>query len=290
MKRLLATLSVAVALLVGPAQAQDDRKTVAVGDLTVSYGEAGEGVPLVLVHGGGLTSRMWGGFAPVAAAAGFHVFTPDTRNHGATDNPSGQFSYDLAAQDLAGFILALGLDRPVLMGYSDGGIIVQNALLAQPDLARAAVIGGATNRVAADDHYMAGMTAFYGYAERGALPEAVLDALVINAPDFAARLQSLHATATEPERWRSLHQLAWPVWTTEMVLPLEAYSAINVPVLVILGQFDDFFLPQDALTLAAAMSRGEIAILPGASHAAFRQRADLFAGLVPDFLARAAAQ
>ncbi len=46
------------------------------------------------------------------------------------------------------------------MGYSDGGIIVQEFLLARPGVARAAVIGGATNRVAADEHDMAGMQLF----------------------------------------------------------------------------------------------------------------------------------
>lgn len=260
-----------------------------VGDLTVSYGDTGSGRSIVLVHGGGLTSRMWGGFVE-AASPNFRLLTPDTRNHGGTDNPSGTFSYDLAAEDLAGFIAALGLEKPVVMGYSDGGIIVQKFLIAHPGVASAAVIGGATNRVAADDHYMAGMMAFYGYDQRGELPDAVLDALEVNAPDFAGRLQALHGGDAAPDRWRQLHKLAWPVWTTEMVIPAEELAKIDIPVLVILGQNDDFFRPEDALALAETLPKGEIAVIPGASHSAFRERPEIFAALVLDFLTRSTAQ
>jgi len=283
-------LAAAVAMF-GLADAVDaqDRSTVMVGDLTVSYGDTGTGTPIVLVHGGGLTSRMWGGFVE-AAAPTHRLLTPDTRNHGGTDNPSGTFTYDLAAEDLAGFIAALGLEQPVVMGYSDGGIIVQKFLIAHPGVASAAVIGGATNRVAADDHYMAGMRTFYGYDQRGDLPDEVLDALEVNAPDFAGRLKALHGGDAAPDRWRDLHQLAWPVWTTEMVIPDEQLATIDLPVLVILGQNDDFFRSEDALALAEALPKGEIALIPGASHSAFRERPEIFAALVLDFLTRSTAQ
>lgn len=274
--------------LVTSAFAQE-RTTVTVGELTVSYADTGTGTPVVLVHGGGLTSRMWGGFVE-AAAETHRLLTPDTRNHGGTDNPSGTFSYDLAADDLAGFIEALDLEQPVVMGYSDGGIIVQKFLIAHPGVASAAVIGGATNRVAADDHYMAGMMAFYGHDQRGELPDTALDALEVNAPAFAERLRALHGGDSAPDRWRQLHKLAWPVWTSEMVIPPEELARIDVPVLVILGQNDDFFRAEDALALAAMLPKGEIAILPGASHSAFRERPGIFADIVLDFLARTADQ
>lgn len=274
----------ALALFVSPLQAQE-RQTVHVGDLTVSYGDVGEGRPIVLVHGGGLSSRMWGGFVE-GAAGSYRLLTPDTRNHGGTDNPSGTFSYELAAEDLAGFISALGLESPVVMGYSDGGIIVELFLLHHPGVASAAVIGGATNRVAADDHYMSGMRAFYGYDGRGELPSSVLDALEANAPGFVERLRALHGGDAAPNRWRELHQLAWPTWTTAMTIPLEDLATIDIPVLYVLGQHDDFFNPEDALAAAEAVPQGEIAVIPGASHGAFRERPGIFSSIVLDFLER----
>ncbi|MBL9047472.1 MAG: alpha/beta hydrolase [Tabrizicola sp.] len=276
-------------LLAVPALAQD-RTSVSVGELTVSYGDVGQGDPIVLVHGGGLTSRMWGAFADAAVAAGYRVLTPDTRNHGGTDNPSGTFGYDLLAEDLAGFITALGLQEPVVMGYSDGGIIVETFLQAHPDMASAAVIGGASHRIAADEHYMNGMMAFYGFNGRGELPDAALDAIVTNMPKFAERLQGLHATEAEPDRWRSLHKLTWPVWTSERIFDLAGFAAVDAPVLVFLGQHDEFFLPEDALALARAFKKGEVAVMPGGTHTVFRDRPEIFAAVVLDFLTRAKAE
>ncbi|KAF0783030.1 hypothetical protein L243_20350 [Salmonella enterica subsp. enterica serovar Worthington str. BCH-3008] len=38
-----------------------------------------------------------------------------------TNNPQGAFSYDLMAEDMAAFVKALKLEKPLVMGYSDGG-------------------------------------------------------------------------------------------------------------------------------------------------------------------------
>lgn len=285
MKGLFATLSLVLALLAYPSMAQDARKTVGVGDLTVSYGEAGAGRPVVLVHGGGIASRRWGGLV-AAASRGFRVLTPDTRNHGGTDNPSGTFSYDAAAKDLAGFIAALRLEKPVVIGFSDGGMIVQKFLLAHPGVASAAVIGGATNEFSTDAHYASGMRAFYGYDQPGDLPDEVLDAMATNTADYVARIQSMHATEAEPDRWRNLYKMMWPTWTTPLAIPLTDFANIDIPVLVILGQYDDFFLPENALALARALPQGEIAVMPGAHHAAFREQPEVFNAILLNFLGR----
>lgn len=257
-----------------------------VGDITVSYGDAGSGPPLILLHGGGLTSGMWSQFAEAATNDGWRVLTPDTRNHGATDNPSGEFSYDLLARDLRAFITALGLEAPAIMGYSDGGVVVETFLLQYPSVASAAIISGATHRIAVDDRYRDGLETFYGARESGPLPAHALDALEARSPEFVARLRTLHATANEPERWRTLHQLAWPTWTTERIFSLDAFANVPVPTLVLLGEDDEFFSPSDALALANAFPNGELAVLPAGRHNVFRDRPDAFAAIVLDFLKR----
>lgn len=226
-----------------------ERKAVRVDEMTVSSGDTRAGGPIVLEYGGGLNSPMWSGYVE-AAAPTHRLLTPDTRHHGGTDNPSGTFGYDLAAQDLTGFIAALGLERPVVTGFSDGGIIVQKLLIAHRRGASSAIIGSATNRVAADDHFMAGMMAFYGNDKRGQSPDAVPEALEVNAPDFAGRPRELYGGDATPEGCRDLHKPAWPVWTTEMKTPADQLATIGVPVLGILGQNDDFFRPKDGLALA----------------------------------------
>jgi pimeloyl-ACP methyl ester carboxylesterase len=267
-----------------PAQEQA-RKTVKVGDMTVSYGDAGDGQPLILVHGGGLSSRMWQWFAPVAVSR-FRVLTPDTRGHGGTDNPGGEFSYDLAADDLAGFIDALGLQRPVVMGYSDGGIITLMFLQRHPGKAKAAVVGGASHKVAADQHYFEGMTAFYGYNQAGELPDAVMDKWAIESPELIERYRTMHGTPENPERWRELYKAMWPVWTTPLVMDAGSLAKVETLTLLMLAQRDEFFTPEEVVELSRIMPATELAILPGVNHTVVRANPDLFNAVAMDFLNR----
>ena len=102
-----------------PAQ---DGHYVEANGLKIYYEEYGSGEPLVLIHGGTVNSSMWETQVPVFAQH-FRVITPDSRGHGRTDNPRGELSYRLMAEDAAAFIKALGLTKPLICGYSDGGQI-----------------------------------------------------------------------------------------------------------------------------------------------------------------------
>jgi pimeloyl-ACP methyl ester carboxylesterase len=75
-------------------------RTIELNGAALHYREYGEGPPLVLVHGGLVSSAEW---APVARelADGFRVITPDSRGHGRSTNPSGRLSYAALADDVA---------------------------------------------------------------------------------------------------------------------------------------------------------------------------------------------
>lgn len=94
--------------------------SIDVNGTKLSYEEHGEGTPLVLIHGGLASSAAW---APAIAelTAGFRVIQLDSRGHGRSTNPGGQLSYARIADDVAALIAALGLIRPVVGGWSDGG-------------------------------------------------------------------------------------------------------------------------------------------------------------------------
>lgn len=96
--------------------------TVRVAELSVRYRSWGEAdaPPLLLLHG--LTS-FGAAWEPVARtlASDWRVLAPDARGHGGTDHP-GEYSFASMAEDLAGFIAALGLHRPAVVGHSMGGV------------------------------------------------------------------------------------------------------------------------------------------------------------------------
>jgi pimeloyl-ACP methyl ester carboxylesterase len=84
------------------------------------YTKTGNGPPLLLLHGSGESHKI---FIKAAAALGAHftVYCPDTRGHGRSTKIAGLCYADFA-DDTAAFIRALGLTRPALYGFSDGGI------------------------------------------------------------------------------------------------------------------------------------------------------------------------
>jgi pimeloyl-ACP methyl ester carboxylesterase len=103
---------------------------VAGGRRRIQVFEAGAGPPLVFLHGaGGLT-----GDSPFLAALAqrWHVFAPLLPGYG--DSEGGEGLRDMLAVTLHGFdvIDALGLDRPILVGHSMGGMIAAEMAAAAP--------------------------------------------------------------------------------------------------------------------------------------------------------------
>ncbi len=119
-----------------------DGQFVRANDLDLYFEEDGEGEPLILIHGAFSTSSSWAATVPIFARH-FRVIMPDSRGHGRTANPKGELSYRMMADDMAAFIDVLGLRKPLIAGWSDGGQIGLELGMHYLDLASAYVVGGA---------------------------------------------------------------------------------------------------------------------------------------------------
>ena len=96
---------------------------VLVNDLRVHYfrwGEAGEGPPLLCLHGLASNARIWEKTTPLLAEAGLYGVAPDARGHGLTDKPENDYSFDTIGRELGAFVQALHLEHPILVGHSWG--------------------------------------------------------------------------------------------------------------------------------------------------------------------------
>ncbi|MGW5801402.1 alpha/beta fold hydrolase [Streptomyces bacillaris] len=107
----------------------EDRSVVDVGDVRLAYRAWGDafGSPVVLLHGLGGSAGDWGA-AGALLGQEWRVYALDLRGHGESDWPD---EYDLAlmAEDVAGFLDELELDRVGLVGHGMGGAVAR--LLAQ---------------------------------------------------------------------------------------------------------------------------------------------------------------
>jgi pimeloyl-ACP methyl ester carboxylesterase len=82
----------------------------------------GEGRPLILLHGGpGPNLAVWDRFAPRLVGR-LRVFAFDQRGHGQSDDAQ-DYSYPTLVGDIRAVVHRLGLDEPILVGHSWGGMI-----------------------------------------------------------------------------------------------------------------------------------------------------------------------
>ncbi|MDH4380674.1 MAG: alpha/beta hydrolase [Gammaproteobacteria bacterium] len=84
------------------------------------------GIPLVLIHGWTQSHLCWVKQYESALADEFRIIAPDLRGHGDSAKPVGEAHYTNSrhwADDLAAVINTLGLEQPVLAGWSYGGLV-----------------------------------------------------------------------------------------------------------------------------------------------------------------------
>src|SRR5262245_9487995 len=103
------------------------------------FEEFGAGPPVVFVHGHTFDRRIWDEQAGPLSRA-YRVVRPDLRGHGRSESPADGHTVSQFAEDLAGLIGRLELDRPVVIGHSMGNGAVLGYALARPDGLRGLVL------------------------------------------------------------------------------------------------------------------------------------------------------
>lgn len=122
----------------------EELHSISVNGLDLVYAVRGpeKGRPVVLVHGNGGSHKSLLTQAKQLALAGYRVYSPDSRGQGA--NPVlEEYHYADMMEDTFQIIRALGLERPALYGWSDGGIIALMLEIAHPGTCSMIAISGA---------------------------------------------------------------------------------------------------------------------------------------------------
>ena len=103
----------------------------------LSYEEAGQGSPpLVFVHGLACHRGFWP--EQVKHFSGQHrVVAVDLRGHGGSDAPEQRYTIQALADDVRWMCTQLGVQRPVVVGHSLGGLVALEVAAAQPGQVRA---------------------------------------------------------------------------------------------------------------------------------------------------------
>lgn len=112
-----------------------------VNGLKLFYHKEGSGRPVILLHGNGEDHTIFD-VAIRDLARSYTVYALDSRAHGKSD-PVPTLTYREMAEDVAAFIRQQGLEKPALVGFSDGGVVALLVALRWPDLPGRLVVAGA---------------------------------------------------------------------------------------------------------------------------------------------------
>jgi pimeloyl-ACP methyl ester carboxylesterase len=256
-----------------------------VNGTTLNYEEAGHGMPVVLLHGFPLDSRVWAKQIE-GLADRFRVVTPDLRGFG--KSPSAEaFTLASLAGDVHALLAAIGALPAVFGGLSMGGYVALEYVKKFPsDLKGLMLI----------DTKAEGDTP-EGKEARNKMIELVRSkGSPAVAEQMMPKMLAPDAAQSRPQVARELRSImeACPALTIEHALAAMRdrndhtadLPSIAEPTLILVGDADAITPPKVAQTMHEAIPRSQIAIIQGAGHMAIMEQPDQVNRAIRDFLVR----
>jgi pimeloyl-ACP methyl ester carboxylesterase len=237
---------------------------IAVGGHPTWVDDRGDGPECVLLLHGGMSNSdtiMEALAAPLLDR--YRVVAFDRRGHGYTADIGGPFHYDDMATDTIAVLEQVVGGPAHVVGWSDGGIIGLLVAMRRPDLV------GRLVTIGANFHHDGMVDVDFG--ESTALGQEMYEEYAERSPDGA-------------EHFGELFERFLVMVATEPTLTTAELAAITAPTLVVAGD-DDLVRLDHTCALYEALPAGQLAILPGTSHAVPLERPVDVARIVGDFLA-----
>jgi pimeloyl-ACP methyl ester carboxylesterase len=119
--------------------------TVISNGIRIHYEEQGSGDPLILIMGLGAPGSRWEEHA-AAYQEHFRCILVDNRGAGESDRPLGPYTTKTMADDTAGLMTALGIEKARIAGISMGSAIAQELALSYPKKVRSLVLVSSWSR------------------------------------------------------------------------------------------------------------------------------------------------
>lgn len=262
------------------------------GQVELYYESIGEGTPFVL-QAHDHTPWLFGQ-APVFSQR-YRVLTYDRRGTGRSGSPAGDWTAADLANDLAGFLDALDIDRAIVGGSSLGGVVTAQFAVDHPGRALALIIGHTVPYL--DDEGRRWLEAEVETARSGRpaivrQPRSSADepeGPPTTDPEFAASAwgRLIAATGTGLGRTADERARAIAVLRDWDQRPRRAdLGRIDIPTLVIVGEREPRTTIEGSREWASWIRGAEFVVLPGAHHAAPREAAPAWNAAVQDFLDR----
>lgn len=213
-----------------------------VNGIALYYEKTGEGQPIILLHGNGEDHTIFDVLTNQLKSQ-YTVYAIDSRGHGQSTKVK-ELDYRVMAEDISQFIQVLQLKKPILYGFSDGGILGLMIASTYPELLSKLIISGANLK-----------------------PEGV-KAAYLNLFRFfyyMTRRPKYHLMISQPQ------------------IEVDELHKISIPTLVLAGS-QDLIKEDHTRHIAENLPDCTMQILPGESHASYVVHSEKLYGMLQPFL------
>ena len=206
----------------------------------------GSGDPLLLLHGGvyGYIDEFEGLIPELAK--NYQVICLATRGHGKSEVGDEAYTYLQRATDAQNLLDHLGIEKAVVVGFSDGGFSALK-LAAQYPKRVTKVVAMGVGDLPADRKKEA------NYSEKSLMAQS------------GAYFQGRKKIMPEPERWGKSLEMLNHLYN-EDILSQESLGKIQAPALLINGEKDDYYTPESFETCFGYIPNAQKVLVPGCGH------------------------
>lgn len=241
-------------------------KYLSIKNTQIYYEEYGEGIPLILLHGGFGSIIDFEKVIPKLAEK-YRVIIPDAPGLGRSEYANSPLSYKLLAEYNSELIDKLKLDSVYVIGWSDGAITGLILTKNRPDKIKKLVISGANYKI----------EAFKNLEEARNWTDP--NWIQKNWGHWIAHYQKLSPS----KDWKRYVTEARKMWFEEQYFPKSDLEAIKIPTLVVYGD-NDMYTLEHGIEIHHAIKNSQFCVIPNCSHEVFGDKPEIISQLSIDFL------
>jgi pimeloyl-ACP methyl ester carboxylesterase len=261
------------------------------GGIKTNYLEAGDGPPVVLIHGSGPGVTSYANWRLVIPelAKDFHVVAPDMVGFGFSERPEGvRYGLDTWADQTVALMDTLGLDKVKLVGNSFGGAIALRIATRLPDRVDKLVLMGS---MGVPFPITEGLDRVWGYEPSFENMRAVLDVFAYSRAIVNDELAEVRYRGSIEPGFQESFSAMFPAdesgsrqrWVEAMTTPEEELRALPHRTLIVHGREDAVIPVQNSYDLMGLIDNADLAVFSHCGHWSMIERTADFNRLVRDF-------
>lgn len=233
----------------------------------LSVNVAGDGPPLLLIHGLGGSGRYWAGLAPYLAGRRT-LIAPDLAGFGRSDKPRLDYSRDFHLANLDGLLHGLHVDGPVAVaGHSMGGVLAALFAAHRPERTGALVLAAVPfPRVQLHPYRVP--RGVVGRAVYGSLQRVLpLASPLVRSKTFPRAVIADYMRHTVDSYQRTSESLIWDPAVVDELAPLRS---LDLPELLLFSRDDRTIAPDSLDRWRVQVPRAQVTMVPGAHQLLLR--------------------